>query len=243
MKTDYLWLTAALCGCWLAGCGSSPVGPAAGEGQAAADYKHRPADDLPAIGDYLPPLDLDRVEVAGPQDWTPLRRSSKYLTGFVHGKTSELPRISVHAADAPQAATADTTIGNAADLAALLDKQLQSDASKQVPEGCYPIVLGETPFVRHVRLAKMGGNPVVIQSLQTVQEGRLYTIELICDVNASDRREYRASLTEFRDQAYAVAANMRFGASEAAEEVAPAKEVADDAAEPVAPVEDKPIPE
>jgi hypothetical protein len=131
----------------------------------------------------------------------------------VEGKPSELPRIVVTVDEPPAADLPDTTEENAHALAGIIDAQLNKDQRKVVPENCLPIVLGNHTFVRHVRLASLGGDPAVIQSLQTVQGGRMYTVELICAVDAADRREYVKSLTDKRDYGYAVAANMKFGSA------------------------------
>jgi hypothetical protein len=177
------------------------------------DFIRRPIDDLPEVEDHLPPLDEGRVQIAGPVEWRPLPRSSKSLASFVKGKASELPRITVTVGDPPAADLGDTSEENVEQLSAALDAQLRRDSAKIVPEPCLPIILGERAFVRHVRLATMAGDPAVIQSLQTIAGGRLYTVELICFVNAPDRRQYEKSLKEHRDQGYAVAANMKFGAA------------------------------
>jgi hypothetical protein len=85
-----------------------------------------------------------------------------------------------------------------------------------------PVVLGSTVFLRHVRHASLSGTPVVIQSLQTVRGGRLYKVELVCAVDSPNRRDYEASLKKYRDDGYAVAANMKFAAAAATEENPPA---------------------
>jgi hypothetical protein len=202
------WLL-LLSACLLAGCPQSVSDPPPDPPEAG--YRHRPIDDLPEVEDYLPPLDDGRVQVAGPVGWKPLPRSSRSLASFVKGKASELPRISVTVGDPPAADLGDTTEANAETLAAALDSQVASDATKVVPEACLPIILGDRVFIRHVRLATMAGDPAVIQSLQTIAGGRLYTVELICFVNAPDRRQYEKSLKDYRDEGYAVAAHMKFG--------------------------------
>lgn len=216
MKTNLLRILIPLAAGCLAGCQGSAATPSKTAAPAAAAVseagnKVRALDDLPAIGDYLPPLDEGRVEVAPPEGWKPLSRRSSYLAAFVAGNPSDLPRIVVTTGEPPAADLGDTTDENAGALAAALDAQLRQDATKVVPEPCLPIVLGERAFVRHVRLARLSGDPAVIQSLQTVAGGRLYTVELICNVNAADGREYMKSLKEHRDQGYAVAAHLKFG--------------------------------
>jgi hypothetical protein len=218
MKTCRCLLALLLSACMFAGCscsGSSIPGPGPGSGKPPnpvdTTFKRRTASELPVVDDYLPPLDDGRIEIAGPEGWNPLPRSSKYLAGFVKGRASDLPRIVVTVGDPPAAKLADTNEKNADMLAALLSAELRKDTTKRVPERCLPIVLGQHVFIRHVRLASLGGDPAVIQSLQTVRSGKLYTVELFCNVDAADGREYRKSLTDERDNGYAVAANLKFG--------------------------------
>lgn len=176
--------------------------------------KRRASASLPKIGDYLPPQDAGQVEIAGPAGWKTLPRGA-FVAGFYKDKANALPRITVDAQPANLAGFTAATEANADDLAkrmaAILSRQ-----SKAIQEPPRPIVLGETVYARHVRLAKYAGSPAVIQSLQTVQNGRLYTVELFCEVEASRADEYEASLTKWRDYGYAVAANLRFKGSEPA---------------------------
>ena len=66
-------------------------------------------------------------------------------------------------------------------------------------------------FVRHVRQASLGaGTPCVVQSLQTIRGGRLYTVELLVQIDAAHADRYGKTLTESRDYGYAVAAHLKF---------------------------------
>jgi hypothetical protein len=212
--------------------------PAADEPSGDSGLRQRTIDQLPAVGDYLPPLDGGKVEVAGPGGWTAMSRDSKYLVRFVKGQPSSLPRLLLYVEDSPHAELTDVTAENAEAWAARLDEQLSPQSQLGVPELNLPIRLGPTVFLRHVRLATLSGTPVVIQSLQTVQSGRLYKVELVCAVDSPNRRDYEASLTKFRDVGYSVAANMKFGTSAATENLSPAPSgeanpaVEDRAAEP-----------
>jgi len=199
------------------GCGSEGGGgkasPAGAEKSAGA-IKRRAADKLPAVGDYLPPLDEGRIEIAPPAGWNTMPRDVLYLARFVQGKVSELPRITVTAWDTPLPEITELTEANAGQLAAELVSQLKKD-KKTVPEPPKPIILGETLFLRHVRRARLAsGGEVVVQALDTVRGGRIYTVELFADINAPRGEEYEASLTNVRDFGYAVAANLKFPSSE-----------------------------
>jgi hypothetical protein len=216
----------AIAGFSLSGCGSGGSGgkasPAAAEKPAGA-IKRRTADELEPIGDYLPPLDDGRIEIAPPADWNLMPRDARYLARFVQGKVSELPRITVTVWDTPLPEITELTEANADQLTAELITQFKKD-KKTVPEPPKPIVLGETLFLRHVRLAKLpsGGN-VVVQALDTVRGGRIYTVELIADVDAPRGDQYEASLKHVRDFGYAVAAGLKFHAAGGAPAEAPAE--------------------
>jgi hypothetical protein len=225
-----IWPAAALL--LAAGCGGSPSGESGGPDAApAAQIKRRSLESLPKIGDYLPPLDTGRIEIAPPADWNLLPRGTLFEAGFVKGKASELPRITLAAWDSPLDDITELTAENAGRLAAHLLKEMEHD-KKIVEEPPRPIILGSTLFLRHVRRAKLpsGGN-VVVQALETVRGGRLYVVELLVDVDAPRGDEYEASLTKWRDYGYAVAANLKFTAGEstppaAAPEAPPAAEKA-----------------
>jgi hypothetical protein len=206
--------TVLLCLCIApAGCGG---GAASTSPPATAEIKRRDPASLPEVGDYLPPLDEGRLRAAPPAGWNVMRRGRTYLVGFAQGKTSELPRIVIDAADPPPGTPSQLTAENAAAFAAQQDKALHAAAKagkKRIEEFNLPIVLGETAFIRHVRQATLADAPCVIQSLQTIQNGRLYTIELVAEIDAARAEEYERSLTKWRDYGYAVAAHLQFAAA------------------------------
>jgi hypothetical protein len=197
----------------LPGCGGKPDSAAANSesteaAPAAGSLKRRATASLPKVGDYLPPQDAGQLEIAGPAGWKTLPRGA-FVAGFYKEKANELPRVTVDAQPANLAGFTSATEGNAAELAKRMAGILARQ-SKAVQEPPRPIVLGDTVYARHVRLAKYAGAPAVIQSLQTVQNGRLYTVELYCEVESPRAEEYEASLTKWRDYGYAVAANLKF---------------------------------
>lgn len=215
-----IWLPLAgsvLLGIALSGCGGGAgPGPSPAVDSSTDSIKRRPASELPAVGAYLPPLDDGRVEVAPPADWNTMSRDARYLARFVKGKASELPRITVTAWDTPLPEITELTEANAGQLAAELVTQMKKD-KKTVPEPPKPIILGDTLFLRHVRRAKLAsGDNVVVQALDTVRGGRIYTVELIAMIDAPRPEQYEASLTAHRDEGYAVAANLKFSGSEPA---------------------------
>jgi hypothetical protein len=179
-----------------------------------AGHKHRDIASLPAVGEYLPPIDGGEVSVAPPVDWNVLPRGRTFLLGFAKGKPTELPRIVINAEEPPAEAPLDLTEENAAAFAEQQDAALQHAAKtgkKKVHEFHLPIVLGENVFVRHVRQASLGkGVPCAVQSLQTIRGGRLYTVDLLVPIDPQRADEYGEALTEYRDYGYAVAAHLKF---------------------------------
>jgi hypothetical protein len=180
-----------------------------------AGIKHRKLAELPKVGDYQPPLDGQILEVAPPEGWNVIQRRTWFLIGFCKGKINELPRITVNARDPPAGCDADLTKETAPALAAKIDQELRpnpAEKPKHVAESCLPIILGDTVFVRHVRHVRLrnDGPHCVAQTLETVKNGRRYTVELIVEINAPKVEQYHESLIEYRDYGYAVAANMRF---------------------------------
>jgi len=197
----------ALAGCGGGGADVAGTGDAEAETAAEAAIKRRAADSLPAIGEYLPPLDDGRIEVAPPEGWNVLSRKDKYLANFTKGKANEFPRISVTVAEAPPGAD-DYSEDNAFESAAATNKRHRAEAKKSIVEPAKPLVLGEHVWLRHVRNPRFSGEPIAIQSLQTIYGGRQYTVELIVDVKSPE--EYAADLQKVRDLGYTVAAHVKF---------------------------------
>jgi hypothetical protein len=138
-----------------------------------------------------------------------LSRDAKYLARFTKGEPSSLPRISVVAADSP---SPEITNATEDDMPALLEvlTSKSKEGKKKPLEPVRPIILGDQLFARHVRLARYNDAPCAIVSLQTVKDGRLYTVELYVEAG-SDGNDYPKFLKQDQDKAYAVAGNMKFG--------------------------------
>src|SRR4051794_1950722 len=96
------FLIVLILGLGLAGCTRSGKSDAKGAKLPPAgstpELKRRDIASLPPVGDYLPPLDNDRLQIAPPADWNVVR-NPKWLVAFAKGKTSELPRIVVTVED------------------------------------------------------------------------------------------------------------------------------------------------
>jgi len=220
MKVSWLALLFVLTGLLTVGCGSGEQGTAGKNGDAneggeqvdeggSSSIKRRERDSLPAVEAYLPPLDEGRVQVAPPEGWRPIARDAKYLARFVKGDAAELPRIAVTAADSPSPEVTNVTEENVEELIGPLTAKSKEGKKKPV-EPVRPIILGDQVFARHVRMARYNDEPCAIASLQTVRDGRLYSVELYVKAG-SDGSEYPKFLKQHQDAAYAVAANLKFG--------------------------------
>lgn len=209
--TRWLWQAALVATLAAPGCGGGPLpaGPAAEQPQ---EILRRELAQFPKIGKYEPPLDSYRVQIAPPEGWR-ATQGLNFLIGFKPQGQGELPRITVIAEDPPAGYPADLTEVEAPGLALLLDQGLRkavSEKQKSVEEFSLPIVLGENVFIRHVRRVQTGGAKCIVQSLATIKNSRMYTVELIAAIEPPQSAEYEASLLKYRDYAYAVAGHMRF---------------------------------
>jgi len=162
--------------------------------------EHSLADLQSKIGDYMPPLEGGKLEIAAPRGWVFSRAGKEYLVGF-HEKDSSLnnlPRILVSAEDSPFPGITNVDDSNISDLVAKVSTSL---AGKELKEPVAPVTLGNNYCARFVVFAKKGNAVVAQQTLKTVAGGRLYTIRL--DVHAPQ-------FSRFEQAAYAVVASMKF---------------------------------
>jgi hypothetical protein len=165
--------------------------------------KHIDAGSL-ALGDYLPPLDDSRIEIAPPADWRPMPRDSKYVVRFYKEARNGLPRIEVVVEDVDAEGITDVTEENLSDFISWANKQLE-ERGTAVLEPPIALVIGKNPcarFVSNLKL-KLGDNTLLAerQSLQVSRGGRLYTINLLI---------LPGTLLQSRDAGYAVCAGLRF---------------------------------
>jgi hypothetical protein len=128
-----------------------------------------------------------------------------------------LPRILVRASDWT-GQSADTTPENVVALKKEFEQSLT--ANKNVIERPQAMLLGGEPWVRYVDEAQLEGKKAERQILQRVVGGKLYTVELQIFVR---------KILESRDQAYAVAAGLKFKPAAAA---APGESAAPGSTEP-----------
>jgi len=237
----------------VAGCGGEEKKEGAPKGKTEAEssqtsYKRYAASDLPAVDKPALIVDDGKLEIAPPVEWVPIPRQKGFLVNFIKesGKVASLPRISVTAGQPPGVAE-DTTEDNAAALVSAIQQQLAKDKKKIVREQPKAIVLGGRTWARHVRQANLSGTICAIQSLQIVRDGKLYSIELTSVAKSDSVDDMAAAVTKDRDQAYAVAANVRFtrekGASAPNATDKPAEEKPTDKPAEEKGTEEKPAPE
>lgn len=95
------WMVPAL-GLWVfsPGC-SKPSAEKAGD-VAAPSVPDLAQPDMPPLGDYLPPLDDGRLEMAPPKDWTVSPRSVKFVVRFQSDPSAPYPSVVVTAEDCTQ---------------------------------------------------------------------------------------------------------------------------------------------
>lgn len=145
---------------------------------------------LPTLGEYAPPLDSGRIEIAGPEGWQLGGRSKGYVVRFLGSSSDQYPMILVKAEDA---STAPLTRENVVAFAS----GLASDGSAQ------PAAIGER--VGALQL-KRGKEPNTIDRIlerlifTTVLGGRTYIVEL---------RARQGRVSESQDMLFAVIAGMR----------------------------------
>jgi hypothetical protein len=191
------------------------LGCDAGSGPASTPKRSAPVDaaELPALGDYLPPLDNDRIEVAPPEGWYVPPRSSAYVLRVQKDMKSNYPSIIITAEDYDAADIVDVSGDNVRRfgdrVAAALKKERSAVRTVEVG-GFVGVGYGKrgkvsTPVTTILELA----------CLETVVAGRKYRIEL---------RSEEGSLEEDEPYLLALAGGIRFLQAESHDE---SKEPAD----------------
>ncbi|NLS93001.1 MAG: hypothetical protein GXX96_12670 [Planctomycetaceae bacterium] len=145
---------------------------------------------LPALGDYAPPVDGGRLEIAGPDGWQLASRASGYAVRFRAGSDDPYPMILVKVEDSStQQLTAENVVAFASSLS--------SDGSAQ------PTAVGERIGVLQ---RKRGKDPNTVDQIlerlifTTVLGGRSYAVEL---------RTRQDRIEEHQNTLFAVVAGMR----------------------------------
>lgn len=168
-----------------AGCGKSADKPAV-----PSPVRQIDTSGLPALGEYMPPLDGGRLEIAGPAGWQLVARTKGYVVRFLGSTDDQYPMILVKAEDS---STEPLTADNVAAFASAL----ASDGSAQ------PAAIGKRFGALQL---KRGKEPDTIDRIlerlmfTTVLGGRTYVLEL---------RTRQDRVNESQDMLFAVVAGMR----------------------------------
>jgi hypothetical protein len=161
------------------------------------------------LGEYLPPLDGGKIEIAVPEGWKPAPRDSKYVVRFSSlAAGGGLPRIDVIVEEDNLGGLADLSEENIVEFASAIAQHLD-EAGTAVIEPPLPMIIGSVPCARYVSNLKLnvGGGTIVVerQTLALLHAGRLYKINLSVEVS---------KLIDSRDAAYAICSAIRFPADE-----------------------------
>lgn len=216
---SFVWVALATI-VMLSGCG--PSGSTSGNRSASSAGGSAGVSDSgfeQLIGQYMPPLEGGKLEIAPPKEWNFSRAGSEYLVGFHPSDSSlnDLPRILISVEASPFAGVDDLQASNAEQVVQAVKATLASDQMKSPPTA---VTLGGRTWIEHVGLGKSRNALVARQVLQTVVGGRLYKIRLeVFDRHFGNQRK----------AGYAVAASAKFQTSPSG-----------DAAEPAVPAIDAP---
>jgi len=164
----------------LLGCGG-PSGPGSAQRPSPEDDEDEvPAMTdvaaLPTLGDYLPPLDKGRIEIAVPEGWYVPPASSKYVVRFQPTETIKYPCVVVTAEDYQEGGISTVTRKNAREFADQVASSLKKERS-----AVQPFEVGG--FIG-VAYRKRGKEPQSVSKilelfyLDTVVAGRKYSIHL-----------------------------------------------------------------
>ena len=196
IRSSSLWLVVLL----MVGLGP-PAG--CGKGPRASSPRKRPAaasvQELPALADYLPPLDGERIEFAPPSGWDVPPASSSYIVRTQKSPSKTYPTIIVTAEDFE--GIADVSRENVKEFAGRVAAAAGKDESALTP-----MDFGESVWVAYRKRAKVR-KPVTrildVLYLETVVAGRKYRLELRCD---------EGTLEKSQPYAMAVAKGIKFRA-------------------------------
>lgn len=207
-----------LCGCPSAGTTGGGKSGAGGKGS---------GDDLTSkIGEYMPPLDGGKLEIAAPKGWDWANPGGDVLVAFKpkDAELNSLPRVLLSVAESDSLGIDDVTPDNVEAFVRQVSDSLPAPKPK---EPVRAVSLGKHHFARYLTFGKRRNQVVAQQTVKTVVGGRAYTLRL--EVYQHQFEEHQWALS-------AVAMSMKFAAEEA-EAALPEAATSAEKAEPDQPAE------
>lgn len=209
----------------LVGCSGPEGGPASAPSGAGAKVLQVNAQRLPKLGATLSPVDEGRLEIAPPAGWHVPPRSRRWLVRFQADPGSPYPMIFVTVEDSD--ALFHVTRENLEEFTAGVRGELLADSdTRRLAAGLQPVVIGSFHGTLYRRWGRSDGRVMERWMLETVANGRRYTLEL---------RSREGLADEYLPHLYAVASGLKFVAGkdtgsvltivEEAPEVEPADDV------------------
>jgi len=180
------------------GCG----GPQGGGGSSRSDarIRHISTKKLPKLAATNIAVDDGRLEVAPPAKWQVPPRDRRWLVRFQADLGSSYPMIFVTTEDSD--AMVQVTPENLEKFAAQVRKELLANSStKRLAQGLQPVVVGDFHGALYQRWGKSDGRVMERWMLETVANGRRYTLEL---------RSREGLAEEYLPHLYAVASGLKF---------------------------------
>lgn len=157
---------------------------------------------LPPLGEYTPPLDGGRIEIAGPKGWKLVVRTKGYVVRFLGGSGDQYPMVLVKAEDARTGPlTAENVVAFAESMAP-----------------AEPAVIGPYTGVLQLKRAKEPN------SIDRILERLIFTTVVGKRIYSLEVRTRQDRLQESQDMLFATVAGMRkieAEPSEPAEEMTP----------------------
>jgi hypothetical protein len=157
--------------------GCSGTGPADKSGSSGSRGAAAGDGLTDKIGEYMPPLDRGRLEIAAPKGWNWANPGGGVLVAFkpADAELNALPRVLLSVEDSPFPGIDDVTAANVETFVGLVADALADTKPK---EPVRATTLGGQPFARYLLLGKRRGQVVVQQIVKTVVGGRAYTLQL-----------------------------------------------------------------
>ncbi len=198
------------------GCGG-PEGGRAPSRSASVQVRQISTKDLPKLSSPIAPVDGGRLKIAPPQNWHVPPRRAQWLVRFQADPGIPYPMIFVTVEDSD--ATHHVTRDNLEEFAAEVRRALLAGPdTARLAAGLQPVTVGDFHGALYRRWGKSSGRVMERWMLETVANGRRYTLEL----------RSREGLAETHlPHLYAVASGLKFSKGE-------------DAGAPLPPIEEAP---